>query len=93
LPVINLKSPQKSKGEDLVNGYSTEAFCSWAAEFDAEFEKLRAEVAPLDGHYITTRYPNCLPDSTPARVYTWPDAEEALELTDQVSNLIPGKPL
>ncbi|GIV70507.1 hypothetical protein [Caldilinea sp.] len=33
-------------------------------------------------HYIPTRYPNGLPDSIPARVYTRRSAEEALHLAD-----------
>lgn len=71
-----------AQGEELVTGHSVEALCRWAAEFDADFEQLRQKIAPLDGYYIPTRYPNGLPDSIPARVYTRRSAEEALHLAD-----------
>jgi HEPN domain-containing protein len=57
-----------AKGEEFVIGHSVEVLCRWAAKFDSDFEKLRESVAPLDGYYIPTRYPNSLPDSIPARV-------------------------
>jgi len=52
---------------------------------------LREEVASLDGYYIPTRYPNGLPDSIPARVYTQASAEEALRLADQTLRLVQTK--
>ncbi|MBC7249943.1 MAG: hypothetical protein H5T62_06620 [Anaerolineae bacterium] len=45
---------------------------------------MRQKVAPLDGYYVPTRYPNSLPDSIPTRVYTAPAAQEALRLADLV---------
>ena len=45
----------------------------------------------LDGYYIPTRYPNGLPDSIPARVYTRPVAKEVLYLADQVLNTVKSK--
>jgi HEPN domain-containing protein len=74
-----------------VIGHSVEALRRWAAEFDADFEQLREEVASLDGYYIPTRYPNGLPDSIPARVYTQASAEEALRLADQTLRLVQTK--
>ena len=73
-----------AQGEELVIGHSVEALSRWAAEFDADFEQLRGTVAPLDGYYIPTRYPNGLPDSIPARVYTQGAAEDAMRMADQV---------
>lgn len=83
-----LKAFIYAQGEELVIGHSVEALCRWAARFDADFESLRGEVAPLDAYYIPTRYPNGLPDSIPARVYTRPVAEEVLRLTDLVLELV-----
>jgi len=68
-----------------------EALCRLAATFDPDFETLRASVAPLDGYYLPTRYPDSLPDSIPARVYTRVVAEEALRLTDQALHLLRTK--
>jgi len=83
-----LKAFIYAQGEEFVIGHSVEALCRWAAQFDTDFERLREKVAPLDGYYVPTRYPNSLPDSIPARVYTRAVAEEVLRLADQVLNLV-----
>ncbi len=86
-----LKAFIYAQGEELVVGHSVEALCRWATEFDADFEGLREQVAPLDAYYIPTRYPNGLPDSIPARVYTRSVAEEVLRLADQTLHLVREK--
>ncbi|MBN1102207.1 MAG: HEPN domain-containing protein [Deltaproteobacteria bacterium] len=83
-----LKAFLYSKGEDIVVGRSVEALCRWAGEHDREFNSLREVIAPLDGYYIPTRYPNGLPDSIPARVYTRPVAEEVLRLADLALDMV-----
>lgn len=75
----------------MVIGHSVEALCRWAADLDAEFRPLREAIAPLDGYYVPTRYPNSLPDSIPARIYNRAAAEEALRLADQVLQLVRKK--
>jgi HEPN domain-containing protein len=86
-----LKAFIYAQGEEFVIGHSVEALSRWAAEFDADFERLREVAAPLDGYYIPTRYPNALPDSIPARVYTRTVAEDVLRLADQVLRLVQEK--
>ena len=86
-----LKAFIYAQGEEFVVGHSVEMLCRWAAEFDADFEELREEIAILDGYYIPTRYPNGLPDSIPARVYTRPAAEETLRLADRTLRLVEEK--
>lgn len=86
-----LKAFLYTQGEDIVVGHSVEALCRWASEYDPEFEVLRQSIAPLDGYYIPTRYPNGLPDSIPARVYTRPVAEEVLRLCDMAIRLVREK--
>lgn len=86
-----LKAFLYAQGEEFVVGHSVEALCRWAAEFDTDFEQLRQQIAPLDGYYIPTRYPNGLPDSIPARVYTRTAAEEALRLADLALRLVRTK--
>ncbi len=75
-----LKAFLYAQGEELVIGHSVEALCRWAAELDEDFTSLCEEIAPLDGYYIPTRYPNGLPGSIPARVYTRPVAVETLRM-------------
>ena len=77
--------------QGFVIGHSVEALCQWAAQSDADFEEPREEAAPPDGYYVPTRYPNSLPDSIPARVYTRTVAGEVLRLTDQVLHLVQKK--
>jgi HEPN domain-containing protein len=79
-----LKAFLYAQGEEIVIGHSVEELCRWASEFDGSFEELREKAAPLDGYYIPTRYPNGLPDSIPARVYTKAIAKLALEMCDEV---------
>ncbi len=80
-----------AQGEEFVIGHSVEALCRWAAEKDADFEALRQKVAPLDAYYIPTRYPNGVPDSIPARIYTQPIARETLRMADEVLSLVQQK--
>ena len=80
-----------AQGEEFVLGHSVEALCRAAATFDPDFATLRESVAPLDGYYLPTRYPDSLPDSIPARVYTRAVAEDALRLTDQALHLVRTK--
>jgi HEPN domain-containing protein len=86
-----LKAFIYAKGEEIVIGHSVEALSRWAAQFDPDFEKLREVIAPLDGYYIPTRYPNSLPDSIPARIYTKKVAAEVLRLADQVLDVVKEK--
>jgi HEPN domain-containing protein len=44
--------------------------------------------AILDGFYIPTRYPNGVPDSIPARVYTKDAASEAVLLAEEIVKFI-----
>jgi len=80
-----------AQGEEFVVGHSVEALCRWAAEFDADWEALRQIVAPLDAYYIPTRYPNGIPDSIPARIYTRAVAQETLRMADEVLMLAQQK--
>jgi HEPN domain-containing protein len=86
-----LKAFLYARGEELVIGHSVEALCRWAAELDEDFLALCGEIAPLDGYYIPTRYPNGLPDSIPARVYTRPVAVETLRMADRALAVVRAK--
>ena len=80
-----------AQGEELVVGYSVEALCRWATEFDADSDPLREAIAPLGGYCVPTRYPNSLLDFIPARVYTRRAAEETLGMADQVLRAVRQK--
>ncbi len=45
----------------------------------------------LDGFYIPTRYPNGVPDSIPARVYTKYAATQAVALAEEIVEFVKKK--
>lgn len=73
-----------ARGEEIVVGHSIERLCSYASKFKAEFSEKVKRWAILDGYYVPTRYPNSLPDSIPAKVYTMEAAREAVKLAEEI---------
>jgi len=51
---------------------------------------LGEELAVLDQYYISTRYPNGLPDALPYEVYKRKQAERAVEVSRRVIELARG---
>lgn len=78
-----LKSVLYFNKEDLVIGHSVKKLADWAGEFDEDFKKLGEKISILDTYYITTRYPNGLPDGIPAEVFNKNIAQSAFELTEE----------
>ncbi len=78
-----LKSVIYFNKEDLVIGHSVKKLADWAGEFDEDFKKLGEKISILDTYYITTRYPNGLPDGIPAEVFNKNIAQSAFELTEE----------
>jgi len=72
-------------GEEIVIGHSIERLCHSALTFDTEFLEKVKSWAILDGYYVPMRYPNSLPESIPARVYTQKAAQEAVLLAEEIS--------
>ncbi len=85
-----LKAFLYAQGEEIVLGHSVERLCRQAARWDSRFEEHVARWAILDGHYVPTRYPNSLPDSIPARVYTRDAAQEAVRLAREIVTFVQG---
>ena len=75
-----LKAFLYASGEEIVLGHSVERLCAEAARYEPDFRERARRWSILDGHYVPTRYPNSLPDSIPARVYTEDAAAEAVRL-------------
>ncbi len=70
-----------ARGEDIVIGHSVERLCDSASEFEPEFSE-------RDGYYVSTRYPNSLADSIPARVYTRDAAKETVRLAEEIVEFV-----
>lgn len=79
-----LKAYLYARGAEVVLGHSIERLCAEAADHEPEFRDLVRRWSILDGHYVPTRYPNSLPDSIPARVYTADAAREAVRLASEI---------
>lgn len=79
-----LKGFLYGQGEEIVLGHSIERLCREAARWDPQFDKQVGTWAILDGYYVPTRYPNSIPDSIPARIYTRDAAGEAVRLADGI---------
>lgn len=79
-----LKAFLYAAGLEVVLGHSIERLSAEAAEHHADFREQARRWAILDGHYVPTRYPNALPDSIPARVYTEDSAKEAVRLAGEI---------
>lgn len=79
-----LKGFLYASGEEIVLGHSVERLCADATRHDPRFRDKARHWSILDGHYVTTRYPNSLPDSIPARVYTEDAAREAVRLAREI---------
>ena len=79
-----LKAFLYAAGEEIVLGHSVERLCAEAAVRRPEFRERARRWSILDGHYVATRYPNSLPDSIPARVYTEDAAKKAVRLAGEI---------
>lgn len=77
-----------AQGEEIVIGHSVERLCHYAARWEARFGELVKRWAILDGFYVATRYPNSIPGSIPARVYTRDAASEAVSLASEIVDLV-----
>lgn len=83
-----LKGYLYAQGEETVPGRSVERLCARSSEYDETFAKERREWGVLDGYYLPTRYPNTLPESIPARVYSETAAREAVRLATEVVEFV-----
>ena len=86
-----LKAYLYGAGEAVVLGHSVERLCEAAAERDHSFRHRAAAWAILDGYYVPTRYPNSLPGSIPAHVYSRPVAQEAVALAREVVGFVDAR--
>ncbi len=86
-----LKAYLYAQSEEIVIGHSIERLCSNASAYDNLFSEKVKKWSILDGFYIPTRYPNSLPDSIPAKVYTRDAAVEAVGLANEIVQFVEGK--
>lgn len=83
-----LKAYLYAQGERVVVGHATHLLIRRCIHYDRAFDALLDACRTLDQYYITTRYPNGLPDGIPHEVYTNAQAGEAINLAEQVLELV-----
>ena len=88
-----LKAILYVQGERLVFGHSTVALAERCGEYGLPLEDVLKLCRRLDQFYIPTRYPNGLPDKTPADFFDEESAQQALDylmkLIAVVSTVLP----
>jgi HEPN domain-containing protein len=87
---LALKAYLYSQGEEIVLGHSVERLCAAAAGYNPEFKERAKSWSLLDGYYVAARYPNSLPDSIPARVFTRGAAVSAVGLAREAVEFVRG---
>ena len=80
---VALKVFLYAQGEEIVLGHSVERLYTSAAAYDPAFGEKVKSWRVLDGTYVVARYPNSLPDSIAAKVFTSEAASRALELAGE----------
>jgi HEPN domain-containing protein len=79
-----------AQGEDLIVSHSVERLCAAATFYEPEFRTRGRAWTILDTYYISTRYPDALPDGIPADIYTQQAAETAVDLAAEAVDLVAG---
>ncbi len=77
-----------AQGEEIVIGRSIERLCRQANAWQPQFSEFAKTWTVLDSYYIPTRYPNGLPDSIPARVFTEHAAKEAVRSAQEAVDFV-----
>lgn len=83
-----LKAYLFAQGAEEAWGHSIAELCKDAQAFDATFNELEQEAAPLDKYYVPTRYPNALPGGIPSRAFDEGDARSAIRLAKVVLDCV-----
>ena len=85
-----LKAFLYTRGLEIVLGHSVERLSHEAAGWEPQIEEAARRWSVLDSYYIPTRYPNSVPGSIPARVFTADAAHSALTLAKDVVAWVKG---
>ena len=85
---LALKAFLYAQGEEIVLGHSVERLCTSAAAHNPAFAERAKRWSMLDGYYVAARYPNSLPDSIPAKVFTSEAASRAVELAGEAVEFV-----
>ena len=83
-----LKAYLYSIGKRKIITHSTYTLARECAQENNAFNSILSICAELDKHYIPSRYPNGLPDSTPSEVYLKQDAQVSINNSQKILDFI-----
>ncbi|MFH0875084.1 MAG: HEPN domain-containing protein [archaeon] len=86
-----LKSYLYLKGERGILSHSNLSLIKKCAEIDKAFEILKRNAKELDSYYLSTRYPDSLPDGVPCEVYEKEDAVSAVSAAEKIIYFVKEK--
>ncbi len=86
-----LKAYCYARGEREVLGHSLLVLSRRCSAYDADFASIEPECRRLDKYYVTSRYPNGLPDGTPAEWFDHKEAEDAMAFARGIVTLVDAK--
>ncbi|MEW6686297.1 MAG: HEPN domain-containing protein [Candidatus Edwardsbacteria bacterium] len=80
------------KGERYIWEHSIQKLVERCSKYDEVFRNLRESGAILDKYYLTSRYPDAIaPPAIPYESYTKKEAKEAIDLVEEILNLVRNK--
>ncbi len=83
-----LKAYLYSIGKRKIITHSTFTLARECAQENDAFNSILSICAELDKHYIPSRYPNGLPNSTPSEVYLKEDAQTCINKSQKILDFI-----
>lgn len=86
-----LKAFLYAQGEEIVLGHSILKLTESAGRYDESFHRQSSRWSPLDNYYISSRYPNGIPDGIPADTFNEAMADEAISLADEILAAVNGR--
>ena len=91
---LALKAFLYSVGRRFVRTHSVKELAGECGNEDEEFRKFEDYGSVLDRYYLTTRYPDVLPEpAIPFQSFTQSDAQQALSYATEMVELVRGKVL
>lgn len=83
-----LKAFLFEQGQRVITTHSLRKLILEASDHDPAFSDLLDAAKLLDNYYFTTRYPDALPDDTPADYFSVTDAQKAQEAAMRIKALV-----
>jgi HEPN domain-containing protein len=87
---MSIKAFLYKKGVRGITGHSNLYLLSEAAVYDERFLNFQSAARKLDRFYMSTRYPDALPELVPYEAFDESDAREAVQLAQGIYQFVEG---